>query len=129
MIDIKELRIGNWVDFLGYPVQIIGISARIRPDVGYVEIPGYDHPHKGIHFKPIPLTGNWLCGFGWGYNERTNSYENQDARMHLEHITRNDSYRMFNYILKSLIADRIFYVHQLQNIHFCLTGQELTLKP
>jgi len=81
--------------------------------------------------NPIPLTEEWLLKFGWIWNEECKSYEkypNGDARMHLQFRDISGSYTMFNYVLKALITERIYYVHQLQNLYFALTGEELTIK-
>lgn len=118
-MEAKELRVGNFVyhkynnEF--YQITSATISALER---------GEDYP------EPIPLTEEWLKRFGWVWNEECKSFEKQpngDARMNLEYRKINGSYTMFNYVLKALIAKRIWYVHQLQNLYFALTGKELTI--
>jgi|SRR5690606_1900656 len=82
------------------------------------------------HFEPIQLDEEWLVKFGWIWNKDTNSFEkypNGDARMHLQYRYVSNSYTMFNYVLKAMICERIFYVHQLQNLYFSLTGEKLTI--
>lgn len=82
-------------------------------------------------YKPIPLTEEWLVKFGWIWNQECNSYEkypNGDARMNLAFKEISVSYTMFNYVIKALIAEGIYYVHQLQNLYFSLTGEELETK-
>jgi len=111
----NELRIGNWVyNHAGRPAQVTRIEETKTPLC-----------------QPIPLTEEWLLKFGWIWNEDCNSYEkypNGDVRMNLQFRDVSGSYVMFNYILKAMIADKIYYVHQLQNLYFALTNEELTIQ-
>lgn len=121
MIDPKELRIGNyfqWKDIasMGVGVDVITNGQMIQDYQGFKD--------------PIPLTSEWLEKFGWIWNEECNSFEKYgDTRMNLQYHDVNSSYSMFNYVLKAKIADKLQYVHQLQNLYFALTGKELTLNP
>lgn len=86
---------------------------------------------EGNELFGIKLTEEWLVKLGWVWNEECNSYEKYpagDARMNLQKRELNGSYTMFNYVIKAMIAEKIFYVHQLQNLYFALTGEELTIK-
>lgn len=114
-----ELRIGNYIKQPNGVNTVFCISD--GEDVN-------TFPEEEI--EPIPLTEEWLLKFGWVWNTECNSYEkypNGDARMNLAYKSGNNSYTMFNYVLKAIIADRIWYVHQLQNLYFSLTGNELEL--
>lgn len=75
-------------------------------------------------FKPITLTEEWLVKFGqmWGNsdNGRYRMYYNLEDN----HLYDYDNFANCNKI--SWI--KIKYVHQLQNIYFALTGEELTIK-
>ena len=120
-----ELRIGNLVLLDGEEMIITGITK------DYVYFEGGFSMISFTDIKGIPLTEEWLLKFGWLWNEETKSYEkypNGDARMHLAKRPVNGSYTMFNYVLKAQIAERIWYVHQLQNLFFALTGEELEIK-
>jgi len=127
----SELRIGNLVVRKFYNPDRIDLSHTVENnDFYWYEESGCDDEYWD-NFTPIPLTEEWLLKFGWVWNEETNSYEkypNGDARMHLQFRDVSNSYSMFNYVLKALIADRIWYVHQLQNLYFALTGNELNIK-
>jgi len=115
-----ELRIGNYYSQFGNETKISWVSLKELERA----------PEGQLWCKPIPLTEEWLLKFGWVWNEECNSFEkypNGDARMHLTFKAVSGSYTMFNYVLKALIAERIFYVHQLQNLYQALTGEELTL--
>jgi len=119
-----ELRIGNWVcndftreDIEVYPMMIHRLS----------KIEG-EH-----HIKPIPLTEEWLIKFGLKLHDlssRTNphlmdvvgKYRKNDL---LEYVisSDDDSHGGWSYYTK-----KIEHVHQLQNLYFALTGEELTIK-
>lgn len=120
-MDGRELRIGNYIYKEGKTHHVDGIDLGLaRREADYnIKI-----------FKPIPLSEEWLVKFGWVWNDECDSYEkypNGDSRMNLS-FKESSGYTMFNYVLKAVIAKRIYYVHQLQNLHFALTGSELTIK-
>lgn len=78
--------------------------------------------HEGyINHKPIPLTEEWLLKFGFksiqdGWYEYSNS-----------NIT--FSWNIYDRQLRFLGEPfNIQYVHQLQNLYFALTGEELEVK-
>lgn len=127
---IQDLRVGNLLHFVTKQgvSKITGLSSD-----GFIESESYhgrNADRRIEDFIPIPITEDWLIKFGWVWNKETNSYEkypNGDARMHLEYRPLNGSYKMFNYVLKALICERIWHVHQLQNLYFALTGEELIL--
>lgn len=126
----NELRIGNWLSgmfntndgFLQQPLEI-------SPDVIY-EI--YD----GVgDYNPIPLTEEWLLRFGflkadeWHFwiNLQTHYFELMYSNLHwypiiaqLPEMSIEEEQRVG--------LNAIYHVHQLQNLYFGLTGQELTIK-
>jgi hypothetical protein len=91
-----------------------------------MHLTGWDKSPIDIEFEPIPLTEEWLIKFGF-----TEEYR---SKMHSTFYTENLSY-YFWYENKRQYAsfkgtDIVCqYVHQLQNLYFALTGEELTLKP
>ena len=135
MINAKELRLSNWVlDSEGVERQVTVISAQGRvflPPVKYVDrMPkilklGEDCSTDLIH--PIPLTPEVLeaCGFEnremWFYKERfCLGYITTDLHFQLEW--------KIDEIEGGWNLLDIKYLHQLQNIYFALTGQELEYK-
>ena len=112
----SELRINNYLYNDGVVVKI---DARTIFDI-------WDD--KGLkNYKPIPLTEEWLLKFGF---ERTDLIDNS-----------NDDWTWLFYQKDSIYIDgsdltietatgiviKVEYVHQLQNLYFALTGEELTL--
>jgi hypothetical protein len=108
-MEAKDLRIGNLVNIGG---QINEIEL-----VDFVDI--YENKTIGI-YKPIPLTEEWLLKFRFvkkDYGCQIHYYANTKS---LWKITfKKDIFKRDKTIIK--------YVHQLQNLYFALTGQELTL--
>ena len=99
----SELRIGNWVM---YNSKIQVNENKIRECV--------DHPDR---FTPITLTEEWLIKFGFEYSDL-----NGDSG--LWKIPPFQIYGKYNQFIYDYRLD-INYVHQLQNLYFALTGQEL----
>ncbi len=106
----NELRIGNiitnTIDKEVFPCQLGDIENIINGWTSY---------------EPIPLTEEWLNRFGF---EKTGNYKHTK--------------RMFSVVLWITEADyffhwtegntRIQHVHELQNLYFDITGEELELK-
>jgi len=106
-----ELRIGNWINYLGSgEVQIKDAKALFN------SMEQFDYPYPKV--SPIPLTEEWLIKFG---------FDGQDYNLFTIELSRNQFM-----ILKDewliVISNNCKYVHQLQNIYFALTGEELTIK-
>jgi hypothetical protein len=137
MIAENELRIGNSVFYNG-DINEIGVITEIRqsfdPLIQYVGINGRrDLYYRTKHIKPIPLTEEWLVKFGFEWSVRHQAYKK--ARFvyvidfYKEHPQYENSACFLNREHRSgdcLVC--LEYVHQLQNLYFALTGQELTLK-
>ena len=75
---------------------------------------------KGEEVKPIPLTEEWLERFGFEYSDL-----NGDSG--LWKIPPFQIYGKYNQFIYEYALD-VNYVHQLQNLYFSLTGEELTIK-
>lgn len=121
---IKELCIGNWVNYNGTPLQISRISAdgllhlTIKDDVyGVVNIE---------EIEPIPLTEDILENNGWiairessDPNDRWYWREVKDASFNEVEIGRNPDRGGFdvNWIGDIINLEyNVKYIHQLQNI-------------
>jgi hypothetical protein len=129
MINANELRIGDWVIEKGNIKQVYSISNHNAKDYSKIE--------------PIPLTIDWLANFGFlKSNLKRHCYINlyyriwlndnrllgaKYKRFYISHISEN----RFSLDVGGRKYIDIKYVHQLQNIYFSLTGNELTttLKP
>ena len=110
----SELRIGNLVNyneggiFKVIGIHEFGIDCENEIETTYME---YEN------FKPIPLTEEWLLKFGFK-NNRLGLFDcvkvGDDIGYHIYFIGKH--------------LKEVQYVHQLQNLYFALTGEELTIK-
>ena len=117
-----ELRVGNWVNNNEEDYQIT--SATIV------------HLERGDSTaQPIPLTEDWLIWFGFekresstcdswyiGTNEITHDWLFDIVWLHRPELINAPNfpfYRNGRHLIQ--------YVHQLQNLYFALTGEELTI--
>lgn len=122
-----ELRLGNLVE---------NQKGNIEPILGLYTIPNYvevtTENRVGLagDFKPIPLTEEWLERFGFEEKMIYNSihYELGDFKVYIN-IDNGQPSGFFDYHRVSMIGIKaqLDYVHQLQNLYFALTGEELTL--
>lgn len=112
-----ELRIGNWVRFIDKKVQFqIGCISHNEIEMGFVLL---------SEVEPIPLTEEWLLKFGFKSNPYNDTY-------YLENIYFEGCKLVFECNktrgFTELWSDKfplVENVHQLQNLYFALTGEEL----
>ena len=108
----QELRIGNWVTTV-YPIN--KQPFQVYP-MWFKQLPTDKNHDLILHtWEPIPLTEKWLIDFDF---ERGVDYWFKGDVI-LDISPEGLSYR-FHYNI-------IQYVHQLQNLYFALTGEELQL--
>lgn len=128
MITSTELRIGNWV----MPKE--NIENQEVGKVTQVYMNGFtvDYHYPGSWYKPIPLTPEILekCGLVKTYESRHRTTFDADKYGHGEigiviyHIMYAGMYFRYYSEVKEIPCK---YVHQLQNLYFALTGEELTV--
>ena len=105
----NELRIGNWYRWY----------AERRYYEYQVEETDFCYGNM-VNFEPIPLTEEWLVRLGFKKLTQGGSiYKVKD--FHVQDFSQLGIYECNNHI-------EIKYVHQLQNLYFALTGQELELE-
>jgi hypothetical protein len=101
-----ELRIGNYVDLGGgrnlYQIQ--------------------DEIFGSLNLNPIALTEEWLLKFGFKYYKSWNYWQIKgEHRLKVYPCNISFDFReRFHFEIKE--------VHQLQNLYFALTGEELEIK-
>ena len=137
MIDVKELRVGNLV--LGYYAyndendqeqEITSVCRVLSIDsVGAHEYPLWveaigkaNDVEEYDGFVAIPLTEEWLIDLGFRKDEETN------YRWFMEDWLAYDLDDNCIRIADSWEFGKRKYVHELQNLFFALTGEELELK-
>jgi len=119
-----ELRIGNYYIFADYE----GIVCRKVIEIKHNEF-GLIGDYDGVNFEicqPIPLTEEWLLKFGF---ELINNDYWQSRSLELKlHLTVNKNKMIPEFNDKRLIVGYDFkHVHQLQNLFYCLCGEELKI--
>lgn len=140
----NELRIGNVVyDSLGESDIVIEGITKSKEEYGYEYVVEFDDSMSATvlkefdgeqYIKPIPLTAEWLKRFG--FNDITKkqgipypTFEKKyrhvlvESRIELQEIDTD----MWMW-LEGNTNVHLYYVHQLQNLYFALTGTELELK-
>lgn len=125
----NELRIGNIILREGFEIEVTGWNIS-------------EAESSNTDLQPIPLTEEWLLKFGFKELKRfTHDFEEviygksiiagQDN--HSEMLAISMPFKLA-FIGEYLIDEdyvlniNINYVHQLQNLYFALTDEELTLK-
>jgi hypothetical protein len=126
----KDYRIGNLIfdeDCEPYHFEI----EEMRKHVGY-ELWAY-YRNGSIKSKeptPIPLTEEWLLKFGFVKSPAGNSVylsiPELKAEIHFENFM-GGMVCVLYCSTGSFIPNEIKYLHQIQNLYFALTGEELKL--
>lgn len=128
-MDSKELRIGNWV----YLDDNGGRNYQIDSGHDIDEIEGFN---KDEYCFGIPLTEEWLIKFGFEVIDE-NTFELTIGRkvflVNLDDLNDGTGVNQlcYKYDIQCdymILLDYYFYIHQLQNIYFALTGEELEIK-
>jgi hypothetical protein len=102
----NELRIGNWV--------------RLRQHDAFIQIEQYQLCESElINLQPIPITEEWLLEFGFISNPYDDRYEKGSIHVECD-IRKGQTYLWIENM------PHIKYIHQIQNLHFALEGEELT---
>lgn len=146
MIKVNELRLGNYIERNGVTATVEIINGELD-EVSFL---GEDFYYADCSFnlQPSLLTEEWLLKFGfenWGKGKIwNNDFETYDRfvlynvldgtsnfEVHFIKSTYGNSDH-YQYVISCDEGDRIHWgkeiinVHQLQNLYFSLTGEELT---
>jgi hypothetical protein len=126
-MDTKELRRGNWVLFedngTEFEVEQIfanGLDVRNSREATYIE---------SEYFAGIPLTEEWLLRFGFEYKDNDGEPVLNHKNFGIDYYEFTDYGQWFVIMIKqSYVEIEIKYIHELQNLYFAVTHQELTIK-
>lgn len=143
MINPKELRLGNiFID--NKTNELLTVCKIDEDDIGFAVIDRSKYPlPNGWQAEPIPLTPEWLerCGFDQIESIQHNQYEAEE-RYTIRIDETNISYGFvaetyggypekrtrFKFSNETIDTHKgVHFVHQLQNLFFALTGEELTI--
>lgn len=120
-MEAKELRIGNLImdsPINGDKIKKVDV---LYPNVVFCEDDShiYNDEKRGI-----PITEEWLLKLGF---EKKSGSEFVKGRFIYRFQQRDLVIEGFEYDYNGIICHPE-YVHQLQNLYFCLTNEELTLQ-
>jgi len=126
-MNAKDLRIGNLVRQVqyhnGYCNEIRSVTAIREEGSLNVRVIGAHNmkSHPIEWFIPILLTEEWLLKFGFVYSDYSRCFENSSICVDKdgEVGTYDSEYKVSEH------TTTVKYVHQLQNLFYCLTGKEL----
>jgi len=120
MLEAKDLRIGNYIMQDGEVKYVQSLSRSIND---WDRTNGF----RTQDFQPIPLTEEWLLKFGFEYHNDTPHPNKVFRKLHTEGFIDLEQIKHY-YYGGSFTSVECRYVHQLQNLYFALTGEELTTK-
>ncbi len=129
----SELRIGNLV-----LDPVLGIVKVV--DILSTNVIGVQTSHLKVNkvkstktfmvdvedLQPIPLNEEKLLKFGWEQYHNTNHYF--IGELTICYVNKNLGFKIAYLDMVAIDSISIKYVHQLQNLYFALTGEELKLK-
>lgn len=122
MINANELRIGNWVKIVSPNDGFMKANPKLIFDILYES--------DGVKVQPVPITPEILgkCGFEKDNNDMENEdyceWHQKDFPVIGELCSQSEYKYLFDTETDTL---RIYYLHQLQNLYFALTNEELTI--
>ena len=140
-----ELRIGNLVkvwrftkhnepkELIEYPVEQIGKDENLNDY--YVVVGGGFAVNVSTGIQPIPLTEEWLLKFGFiedeeydegGFIDRRYLMYNKNGDILFTSLWESEKQYIVNFPKMGLDIE---FVHQLQNLYFALTSEELKYTP
>jgi len=105
-MDIKELRIGNYIEM---DKNVFSLN--------YID-------HREIKdYLPIKITEEWLLNLGFvkNLNHGIENYITSDFTYYPD----NKQVKIFDRFGGYIYVENILFVHQLQNLYFALTQKEL----
>lgn len=123
----NELRIGNYLNYQGKIIKVEGIHNRTiyHSDRQFDQV-GVE---KYITFEPIPLTEEWLFKFGFE-KDKYDYFHHIKSKIIIGHTT-TDEFFEYEYLTGFQNSHtemcELKYVHELQNLYYCLCGKELQI--
>ena len=132
VLKASDLRTGNKLLFLGDVVTFKNITEIREDGIFWIKTFEPKIESKNFHFKPIPLTEEWLIKLGFTWSIAHQGFFKKDFYYVIDFYETypkvegciaflNKNHRNGEKLLS------VKYVHELQNLYFALTGSELTV--
>tara|TARA_R110001592_G_scaffold268269_3_gene534543 strand:- start:49840 stop:50208 length:369 start_codon:yes stop_codon:yes gene_type:complete len=119
-MEVQELRLGNLVNYKQTTHRIKSVGRIIST---IVRLNGDVYDSGASQIDPIPLTEEWINNFGFDSSWKKGDFQICTTSEHeygtLYYKSKDNGAAFLPVVLK--------YVHQLQNLYFALTGEELVL--
>ncbi len=120
-MDSKQLRIGNHVMYTDQFGKYVDQIRVLNEEYCQLDNHGARFDYSGL--EPVPLTEDWLMKFGatkrivseWDYHLKVGAVK--------IYFRKNISW--YSELEGIYLGSHIQYVHQLENLYFALTGNEL----
>ena len=125
----NEVRIGNLVYIPQYKEneKLLAIELGNRPILSKKD--NTTCSFSGLCcLEPISLTEEWLFKFGFEWSIRNQAWHKLGFIFDLSERGVGGYYMHMVKKNNDIICPEIIHVHQLQNLYFALTGEELTFK-
>lgn len=146
VIELKELRIGNFLEYKGEIVYVSMLSLDIDDEyedqIGITKFGTSSKEMGGWNrslvndLKRIPLAPEWLEKFGFELNGQHPNVWSKDwaKELYVDQIVGLEF--QTTGLLQAMVMGNdwvafgrpLQFLHQLQNLYFALTGEELTIK-
>ncbi|PZU83241.1 MAG: hypothetical protein DI529_12990 [Chryseobacterium sp.] len=129
-MEVQELRLYNLLQYENDIVPVVGLNLEKEKNLSLVQIRKGNSkiPIHSQQLKPIRLTSEWLSKFGFEESYRSDSrirYDLPDFGKYDFDLSKDKILEGFLYFGNYI---RCQYIHQLQNLHFVLTGKELNIE-
>lgn len=127
---VQELRLHNLLQYKNDVVPVVGFNLDKEANQSLVEIQqgNVKIPIHSEKLRPIKLTSEWLSKFGFRESYRSDTrirYDLPNFGKYDFDLTKDKILEGFLYFGNYI---RCSYLHQLQNLHFVLTGKELKVE-
>jgi|JI10StandDraft_1071094.scaffolds.fasta_scaffold1697492_1 hypothetical protein len=115
-MNANEFRIGNWYSQFGNLHQVTWDTIKALGDA----------PETQLWCKPIPLSPEILEKYGYQLQHDLETQSHYFRNNILIIFDKNTGYCLYKRSLTTYTEIR--FAHHLQNLHYALTGEELTYK-
>lgn len=129
----KEFRLGNFIykfgiDYIGdNPIVDRDNFEIIKVDIDVIKnIEDFNGTTDFYYTEPIPLTEEILLKCGFYYSDDDDEFlEYKVFKSFKFHADYSDKFSCISYRINDT-TNEIKFLHQLQNLYWCLCGEELT---